>query len=382
MELLLTLASLVLIVLVLMDGFETMVLPRRVTRPYRYTRLFYRYTWMGWAAVARRLPLGKRRENFLSIFGPLSILALIASWVTGLIVGFGLLHWSLETALNVPPKDPGGLLTYLYMSGVTFFTLGFGDVTAAAPAGRFWTVLEAGIGFGFLAVVIGYLPVLYQAFSRREVTISLLDARAGSPPSAAQLLLRLGQAHNLEAVDPILLEWERWSAEVLESHLSFSVLTYYRSQHDNQSWLAALTAILDASALLIAGVKGFCPYQAQLTFAMARHAVVDLALVFKTPPIPLEPDRLPPEQLRRLRDLLRESGLPVREGPQADSKLAELREMYEPFVNALAQRFLFSLPPVLPEKTTVDNWQTSAWTRRTAGIGRLRVVDADNDHFE
>src|SRR5439155_8729231 len=134
------------------------------------------------------------------------------------------------------------------------------------------------------AIVIGYLPVLFQAFSRREVMIALLDARAGSPPSAAQFLLRLGASRNIGAVDPFLAEWERWAAELLESNLSFPLLSYYRSQHDNQSWLAALTAILDSCAILIVGIKGHNPYQAQLTFAMARHAAVDLALVLRTPP--------------------------------------------------------------------------------------------------
>jgi hypothetical protein len=237
------------------------------------------------------------------------------------------------------------------------------------------------LGFGFLAVVIGYLPVLYQAFSRREVTISLLDARAGSPPSAAQALVRIAQAHDLAALDPFLAEWEHWSAELLESHLSFPALSYYRSQHDNQSWLAALTAVLDTCSILIAGVEGGCPYQAQLTFAMARHAVVDLAMIFHTPPLPPDPDRLPAERLERIREVLSEVGFAPREGLAFEAKLTELRAMYEPFVNALSQFLLFNLPPILPEKATVDNWQTSAWMRRVAGIGKLPLLEGD-EHFD
>ena len=194
---------------------------------------------------------------------------------------------------------------YLYLSGVTFFTLGFGDVTPVNLLGRFLTVAETGIGFAFLAVVISYLPVLYQAFSHRELTIALLDARAGSPPTAAQLLTRLGRRRNYAALDRFLEEWERWAAEVLESQVSFPVLSYYRSQHDNQSWLAALTAILDTSTLVIAGAKGVDPFQARLTFATARHTVVDLAQVYYIRPIDPDPDRLPVDQLERLRAELR-----------------------------------------------------------------------------
>jgi hypothetical protein len=377
MWILFTLLSVALIVVVLVDGFEAMVLPRRVTRPYRPARLYYRSVWAVWRIVGKRLGGGKRRETFLSLFGPLSLLTLFCLWVLGLIAGFALLHASLGTDLRV--KD-AGLSDYLYFSGDTFFTLGYGDFTPADPAGRILAVAEAGIGFGFIAVIIGYLPVLYQAFSRREVTIGLLDARAGSPPSASQMLLRLAQSRSVETVDPFLAEWERWAAEVLESHLSFPVLSYYRSQHDNQSWLAALTAVLDTCALLMACVKDFCPYQAQLTFAMARHTVVDLALLFRRPPQTPMADRLPAKRFEELRELLGGAGMGLRDGPAAQAKLAELRGMYEPFVDALSRHFLFNLPPIVPDKPPVDNWQTSAWMRRAPGIVRLPVVG--DEHFD
>jgi hypothetical protein len=381
MWIVLGLASAALIFILLQDGFETMVLPRRITRPYRYAVFFYRVTWSLWFRLARRLPAGKRRENLLSVYGPLSILSLFISWVSGLIVGFGLLHWALGTPLQ-PDAERSALGSYLYLSGSTFFTLGYGDVTASSSFGHFLTVVESGVGFGFMALIIGYLPVLYTAFSRREVTISMLDARAGSPPTAGQILLRLAQARHVEAASPFLAEWERWAAEVLESHLSFPVLSYYRSQHDNQSWLAALTAILDSCAFLLAGIKGIDTYQAQLTFAMARHAVVDLALVFSVPPLAPETDRLGPELLARLRGSLAEAGLKLRDGPAVDAHLAKLRATYEPFVNALARRFFFLLPPFVPEKPPVDNWQTSAWMRRVAGISQLPGVDDGDDHYD
>jgi hypothetical protein len=169
----------------------------------------------------------------------------------------------------------------------------------------------------------------------------------------------------------------------LEGSLSFPVLSYYRSQHDNQSWVGTLTFILDTSAVLIAAVEDADRYQAQLTFAMARHAAVDLALIFQTPPRMKPADRLPPERRRQLWRQLRASGVRLRDGVAVDDKLQELRELYEPFVEALAERFLFRLPPILPEKEPVDNWQTSAWTRRAAGIGGLPVLQGETgDHFE
>ncbi|HTU20901.1 MAG TPA: potassium channel family protein [Gemmataceae bacterium] len=375
-------ASTAVIGWILVEAFEAMVLPRRVMRKFRFNRWYYRLTWPGWLCLSRVFAAPKRRETFLSLFGPLSLLGLFSSWVVGLIVAFALLHWSLGTPLLKPAGPVEELTELLYFSGITFFTIGYGDVVPAHGLGRFLAVVEGGIGFGFLAIIIGYTPVLYQAFSRREVVISLFDARAGSPPSAGQLLLRIAPHFDAGAASNALAEWERWAAELLESHLSFPVLSFYRSQHDNQSWLAALTTILDTCALIMAAAPGKSLFQAQLTFAMARHAAVDLALVMHTPPRPVEPDRLPSDAWQQLCEQLHAAGLEVRQGPAVEAKLSELRGMYEPFVNALAHFFQFQLPPLFTEKTAVDNWQTSAWTRRTAGFRRLPVLNDGDEHFD
>jgi hypothetical protein len=372
--------SVILIFLVLQDAFETMLLPRRITRPFRFTKLYVQCSWQIWSAMARRVRATKRRSLLLSLYGPLSILILMGLWALGLIVGFALLHWSLDTPLNQP--DETGFGVYLYMSGVIFFTLGFGDITPALPLGRFLAVSETGLGFAFLAVVISYLPILYQAFSHREVSISLLDARAGSPPTAAQLLLRLSRHHECDVLSRFLEEWERWAAEVLESHVSFPVLSFYRSQHDNQSWLAAMTVILDTSAIVISSFRDSDSYQAQLTFAMARHTVVDLAQVYQVRPVEFEIDRMPQHRLRALRAELSSAGVEIRESEASDKKLAELRRMYEPFVNALSAFLVLPLPVVAPDSTPVDNWQTSAWMRQTKGINELVPAEQGDDHTD
>ncbi|MBI2826223.1 MAG: two pore domain potassium channel family protein [Planctomycetia bacterium] len=368
-----------LVVFVLYDGFEAMVLPRRVTRRLRPSRLFYRGSWGVCRIVARLLPAGKPRDNFLSVFGPLSLLALFATWVFTLIVGFALIQWGAQAELT-GTDGIQGFAAYWYLSGETFFTLGYGDVTPTRILGRAITVLEAGIGFGFMAVIIGYLPTLYQAFSRREQSIALLDARAGSPPTAFECLRRLAESEQLLAIGPHLEEWERWAADLLESHLSFPVLSYYRSQHDNQSWLAALAATLDTSAALLAMGDQRLKHSAQLTFAMARHVAVDLSLVFWQPPSPPARERLTPDECRRLSEVL---GIPPekREGSAA-THLAELRGLYEPFLASLARYFLLTLPRFVPDKPTVDNWQTSAWTKRTPGIGGLPMAGPEDQHFD
>jgi Ion channel len=374
------LAGLTLVLLLLVDAFESILQPRRVMHRYRFARLFYRATWRVWQFIAVRVPAGKRRESLLGVFGPLSLLCLFVTWVLGLIFGFALFQWALRTPLRT--ADPRiDFLTYLYMSGTTFFTLGYGDVTPLGIIGRTLAVVESGLGFAFLAVIIGYLPVLAQAFSKREVTISLLDARAGSPPCAAQFLMRLARAGSIAEINSFLVEWELWSAELLESHLSFPVLSYYRSQHDNQSWLAALTSILDTCAVLMAEVKGYNPYRAQLTFAMARHAAVDLCLILRTRPDAAPPDRLPPAKRVQLEESLRQAGLDLRDDDEAAAKLTELRGMYEPFVHALARQFLLHLPQIISGAEAVDNWQRSSGMRRAPGLVSLPLARTEDDHF-
>jgi ion channel len=348
-----------LIGIILWDAFETIVLPRRVTRKVRLTRLFYRHVWRLWSAVSYCMTPGKGRDSYLSVFGPLSLLLLLSVWAVGLIIGFACLHWGLVSFLNTP-KETVDFMTDMYFSGTTFFTLGLGDVTPRSPLARVLTVGEAGVGFGFLALVIGYLPVIYQAFSRREVSVVLLDARAGSPPTATELLRRHSHDRGLEALQQLLHEWERWAAELLESHLSYPVLVFFHSQHDNQSWLAALTTILDTSALVIVGVEGACQRQAELTFAMARHAVVDLAQLFSPPLRQPEYDRLPMVQLEHVRAALADAGLRLREGKSTDQKLTELRQMYEPYVTAIARYLDLTVPMWIVEAPRKDNWQITA----------------------
>jgi hypothetical protein len=362
MQVLAVLASIALILIVLWDAFEVIVLPRRVTRKFRLTRLFYRTTWKPWAAAARRISKVGRRETVLGFYGPISLIFLLSLWAAGLILGFAFLHLSLGTPIRMEGQARA-FLPYLYFSGSTFFTAGFGDIVAERWTGKLFSILEAGMGFGFLAIVIGYLPVLYQAFSRRELNISLLDARAGSPSTAAELLRRHFDGDQFVELSAFLRDWERWAAELLESHLSYPVLAYYRSQHSNQSWLGALTTILDASALVIVGIEGTPAHQAQLTFAIARHAVVDLAHVFNTTPHYPPSDRLPANELARMRSNLRMEGIYLRDGDAAAEKLNKLRSMYEPYVHALSEHLLMSLPAWEAPPKVVDNWQTSAWER-------------------
>lgn len=375
MRLLAAAPALVLIFGILWDAFETVVLPRRVVRPIRLTRMFFRGTWAVWRTLARLFPgdgpgeheSSSPRESFLGLFGPLALILLLTIWAAGLVLGFGVLQWALGSAL-APEAGHPGFGADLYMSGTTLFTLGLGDVVPRSGLARAVTVIQSGIGFGFLALVIGYLPVLYQAFSRREENISLLDARAGSPPSAVELLRRNCSVKESASLVAFLRDWEGWAAQLLESHLSYPTLAYYRSQHENQSWLAALTAILDVCALIVTGIDEIPRRQAELTFAIARHAAVDLSQIFKVAPREPEPDRLPPEDFERMCQLLATAGLRFADEASAESRLRALRRLYEPYICSLGGLLVLSAPDWLPPPEAHDDWQTTAWDKASIKV--------------
>jgi hypothetical protein len=380
MKLLACITGLVLLFATLWDAFETIILPRRVTRSYRIVRVFYQLTWKFWAGASKMFHSKKSRETHLSYYGPLSLLMLFTTWALLLIFTFALLHWAAGSAI-VMSGAPSTFRTDLYMSGTTFFTLGLGDVTPRTSLARVITVAEAGMGFGFLAIVIAYLPTMYGAFSQRELNISLLDARAGSPPTAAELLRRHSNFADHDVLTQYLREWETWSAQLMESHLSYPVLCYFRSQHDNQSWLAAFTAVLDVSALMVAYGKDKAKWQARLTFAISRHAVVDLCEVLRIRPAIPSHDRLPPEDVAEVRDLLVKCGASHTCTDASDQKLKELREMYEPYLNGLSLRLLMPIPSWGVGAKFVENWKRSAWGKISSGPSGTAAPGRGPDHF-
>ena len=383
--------GIVIIFVVLLDAFETVVLPRRVTRHFKLTAWFYRRTWIPWRKIAGHIQTSSRQQNFLGYFGPLSLILLLEFWAATLILGFALLQYGIGGHEQLS-HEPLTFSRIMYHSGQTFFTLGYGDILPTSPLARFLSVLEAGMGFAFLGVVIGYLPVVYASFSRREIQISMLDARAGSPPTATELLVRLAGTTENPAIDQLVLDgclrdWERWAGELLESHISYPVLSFFRSQHSNQSWLGALMTMLDVTSLVMTGIEGIHPGQARLTFAMARHAAVDLAQVVNARYDPAAAERLTDADFDALREALADAGLKLRAGDEARQKLDRLRSMYEPYLHSMGKNLMLSLPPWKHPAKTRDNWQAGPWDRMIqakglAVLGQKPVTPrVDEDHF-
>jgi hypothetical protein len=371
---------------VLLDAFQTIILPRRPVGRFRITRLFFLATWQPWAFFVGLSRSKRAREQLYSFYGPLSLLVLFVVWALLLLAAYGLIYFGMHTPFADPTHPATAferLRSCFYVSGTTIFTLGLGDVLPATHAARALVVLESANGLGFVALVIGYVPVLYNAFSAREIAVALLDARAGSPPTAGELLFRHNFSGGHRALTELLAEWERWCALMLETHISYPILCYYRSQHDNQSWLSALTAVLDTCALLITTVEGPSTRQAQLTFAIGRHTLIDLGHVFhlegkeqqlrERPPL-----RLPDEEFGRLCTLIGDAGFSLCGDLDSRKRLAAIRALYEPHACAMSdylrlQLPLWAPPPIDPARKR-DGWATVADLRSAAAAAdRLTV---------
>jgi hypothetical protein len=353
---------------VLWDTFEVMLLPVPVKRSVRLVMLFLRFWWAFWSAGAHIWKPGPRRERIFGLFGPMSLVCLILTWLSGLIAGFSLIQLSL-----IQPRV--GFLQALFLSGNTFFTLGIGsEILAHASATKAVSILEAGCGLGFLALVIGYLPVLYQLYARRETHVMLLDERAGSPPSALTLLERHTHGQSLEELGVLLREWERWSAELLESHMSYPMLSYYRSPFVNQSWLTATCAVLDTCVPILVGLSGIKTFQARMSFAVTRLAIAELMDLLGVPQVALGAVRLPSDDFAKLSSALDQAGLSFVE-PDAELRLAKFRATYEPFLGGLAKHLMLPLAAWVPQEEAqrLDNWMNNSRGR----IARQLIEEVD-----
>ena len=357
-----------------LDAFQTIVLPRRPTGRFQITRIFFVATWAPWVAMAARASNKKVREQIFSIYGPLSLLLLLLLWALLLISGFALIYFSMWSPFGDAMMGTRSLLaqfgTDLYVSGTTLFTLGLGDVVPHNLYARGFIVFESGVGLGFVALVIGYLPVLYQAFSRREVNVALLDSRAGSPPSAAELFRRHAFEGGQEALTVLLAEWERSAAEDFDRPAQSLCCT---ARLTNPELLSALVSILDTCSLLICTsvIEGPPSRQAQLTFVMARHAVIDLGGVFHVQEKKAwrrgeGVNRLPSKEFYRLCEALGDNHLQLCGDPAAAKRLDTIRALYEPHALALSDYLKMPLPVWVAPPKVNDQWSVLTKLRTDA----------------
>jgi Ion channel len=331
-------AGILILVWTVIDVFRTLVVPRAAHGRFRLSRILFLVLWRPWRWIGVRRRSVQARERFLAVAAPFLFFLLLVGWVSLALVGYALIVWSPAFVHGVGP----GNVTFgdaLYFSGTSLFTLGFGTVAATG-----WTraiqVAAAATGLGLFAVVIAYLPVLYQAFNRREVGVLLLDARAGSPPSGPELLHRLGSAGEASALPDLFAEWERWVADVLETHMSYPLLALFRSPHDNTSWITSLGSVLDAATLIITSVENEPHQRAKLLYGTGVHAVEDLFYYYRLPERGAVIQR---DEFEDVLQDLKDDGFSIRPVDVAFALFTEKRAKYASRLDAIA--VLLAAPP-------------------------------------
>jgi hypothetical protein len=331
-------SGIVILVWALLDVFRTLVMPRAARGRVRLSRILFRTMWRPWRWIGVRRKTVQARERILAAAAPFFFFALLVGWVSLALVGYALILWS-PGFVHGMGRDGGSFGNAMYSSGTALFTLGFGGGVATG-----WTraivVTEGATGLGLFAVVIAYLPVLYQAFNRREVGVLMLDARAGSPPSGPELLHRMGSAGVTSSLPELFAEWERWVADVLESHMSYPLLALFRSPHDYTSWVTSLGSVLDAATLIITSVDDEPDERAKLLYGTGVHAVEDLFYYFRLT------EREAVIQRDEFEDVLqdmKDEGFSVRPVDDAFARFTEKRAKYASRLDAIV--VMLAAPP-------------------------------------
>jgi hypothetical protein len=272
-DLLFLIPGLALLALVLWDVFETIVVPRPTPGWFRIGRYVIRFTWRGLRRAADWRG-GSARDRWLGLFAPAATIMLLFAWLLSLIIAFGLILYALRGDLSPPPPDLG---TALYFAASSILTIGYGDIVATDGLARIVVVAGAAVGLGLVALVVTFLFSLFGSYQRREAPVVLLQAKAGAPPSAVVLLENLARMDLSHRLPDFFNGWESWEVEVLDSHVAYPLLGYFRSSHDNLSWISALGAVLDTATLVSTTILDVPRGQAELVIALGNHLVEDIS---------------------------------------------------------------------------------------------------------
>jgi len=273
MELIAAVLGLLLLALTLWDIFQTVVVPRPTPGRFRIARFVVRGSW----SLVRRVGRGRSagfRDHLFGVFGPAIAILLLATWMAGLVFGYGLVLFAIRDQIQ---PVPDGFGTTVYFAATSVLTLGYGEIVAVGGVARVLVLVAGATGLGVVALVVTFLFSIYGSYQRRELEVVRLQATAGAPPSAVTLLEAFAQLDLRDRLPMFFVVWQRWGAEVLDSHVAYPVLAFFRSSHDNLSWLSALGTVLDAACLVLTTIRGVERGDAELARRVGSHLVEDIS---------------------------------------------------------------------------------------------------------
>jgi hypothetical protein len=332
-------AGLILILSVVNDVFQSVIVPRAVGKRFRISYVVFRGLWFAWPRLAWMLygPRAERREDFLALYAPFTLVFLLLVWTGCAMLGYGLIAWAWRGGFFPPLHS---FAEALYFAGTSLTTIGFGDIVGRSAGPRFLSIAAAVNGLALLSITTAYFFALFGSFQARETFVVTVGARAGSPASGVNLLAIAAYSETRDDLNGLMRDAQGWAASVMESHLAYPVLAYFRSSHEYESWIGTLGTLLDAAVLMMTAIDVPCG-QARLFFNIGRHAAGDLKRYFN-----LERDapRIERGEFDHACERLAAAGYTLRERDEAWDRFRTLRESYAGNVDALAHYFL--IPPL------------------------------------
>lgn len=320
-----------IVLVVMLDVFQSVVVPRAIGWRWRPSAVIVRFGWRTSGWVGMRFNNGARREDFYATFAPALLVTLIVVWVGSLVAGFGIVFYALRDELH---PSPDTLWAAMYYAGTSLLTLGYGDITADRGISRAISLVAAAAGLGTFAITTAFLFSIFAAFQRRESFMTTLRERTGAPPSGLDFIERHVDLHMMADIGTTFKEAEMWMADMMETHLAYPALSYFRSNHDNQSWVGTMGALLDAATLVITTVDIDHVGRAKMLSRLGRHLVGDYTRYFRLP----DPHSVGIERAEfdQAYERLRAKGVRMRDKDGAWQAFADLRATYAGPLNAMA----------------------------------------------
>jgi len=352
----------VVVVLAFGDIFQSVIVPRPAGRTLRPSAFISRWGWRAWRWAGHRIGDNERREDFLGTYAPLLLVTLLIFWVAMLMFGYGLIFYGLRSEL----KPEADFSTALYFAGTSLLTIGYGDVVPVGGAARIVSLLAGASGFGVVAIVTTFLFSIFGAFQTREAFVVVFTNRAGAPPSAVEMIETHARLQIIANLGTTMRESQLWMAQVMETHLAYPVLTYFRSTHDSISWIAVFGTVLDAATLTITTLD--VPYkgEALILNRLGRHFMNDVAGYFH---FDADGDAgVERGEFDLAYDRLGAAGLPLHDRDTAWKQFSELRSTYASKLNQMAQ--YWRIPPAqwVGDRSYIGAHQTIALSAEVAAL--------------
>ncbi len=328
----------------LVAAIKTFILPRGVN--VWLTRVVFRAIGFFFRLRVKRATYGER-DRIMAFFPPLALFLMPMILLVLILLGYILLFWAL---------DPRPLSELLYLSGSSLLTLGYASVNTTAS--KLLEFSEAMIGLVLIAMLIAYLPTMYNAFSRRETAVVLWEARAGSPPTVAEMVARSYRTGELERLRDLWLAWQTWFAELEESHTSLSPLVFFRSPQAQRSWITAAGNVMDSAAFILSAVDVRFEPQAAFCIRAGFLALRQIADFFGLPydpdPAPDMPISISRHEFDEVCDKLAAQDVPLKaDREQAWRDFAGWRVNYDDVLLALAALTIAPYAPWISDRSAL-----------------------------